>query len=357
MFSNKLMGEFMITKNNWNEFMSIIRAKKTDSEELKQERKNRILCSLFLMGISFILTILNICNGWWFMAATTSLLVLGFSASAWLAGASNNLKASSGILSLVAVLLFTIYIISGENEGFAALWVLLVPMISMNLIEMELGIWISLYYLVLLVVLFYTPLHRLLEFHYTSTFMIRFPILYFASFGASAILVFQKQYYFLKVQQKATYDDLTGMSNRHVFMQHLNNSDQKEHLIIAFIDLNRLKLTNDTLGHVAGDEMIQGVAQCMLSAFPSPLISARIGGDEFAVIADMPREEWNVYLTDFESRIAAWRGHMVEQFSVAIGCAYREDHPTSSAEELLTIADTEMYKNKVSFLSGTGQNP
>ena len=79
---------------------------------------------------------------------------------------------------LMSASIFTYYAISGANEGFAILWTILVPMAICYFMGVKAGILLSIYFELLLVVLFYTPLRVHFEGLYTVTFMNRFPMLY-----------------------------------------------------------------------------------------------------------------------------------------------------------------------------------
>ena len=79
---------------------------------------------------------------------------------------------------LLSAFVFSYYAISGANEGFAILWTLLVPMAICYFMGVKVGILLSVYFELLLIVLFYTPLRANFAAYYTETFMNRFPIFY-----------------------------------------------------------------------------------------------------------------------------------------------------------------------------------
>ena len=79
---------------------------------------------------------------------------------------------------LLSIIVFTYYAVSGANEGFAILWTLLVPMAISYFMGVREGILLSVYFELLLVALFYTPLRANFASFYTDTFMNRFPIIY-----------------------------------------------------------------------------------------------------------------------------------------------------------------------------------
>ncbi len=92
----------------------------------------------------------------------------------------------------------------------------------------------------------------------------------------------------------ATHDALTGLPNRMLFMDRLEQSlvrAQRHNTLVGvmFIDLDRFKRVNDTLGHVGGDTLIREVAQRLRSVTRAEDIVARLGGDEFGVVIDVAR--------------------------------------------------------------------
>jgi diguanylate cyclase (GGDEF)-like protein/PAS domain S-box-containing protein len=87
----------------------------------------------------------------------------------------------------------------------------------------------------------------------------------------------------------AYHDTLTGLLNRAVFEQHLGaavaRADRNHRAVaVLFLDLDRLKEVNDSLGHSAGDELLRHVANCLSHAIRESDIVARQGGDEFLVL-------------------------------------------------------------------------
>ena len=94
-----------------------------------------------------------------------------------------------------------------------------------------------------------------------------------------------------KIQYLATHDVLTGLLNRSMFSQLLNHSIQtaqryQRQFALLFIDLDRFKIINDTLGHEAGDLLLQAIAGRLKGPLRAVDIVARLGGDEFAILIE-----------------------------------------------------------------------
>lgn len=97
----------------------------------------------------------------------------------------------------------------------------------------------------------------------------------------------------LHAQHRATHDELTGLGNRSMFEQRLDEAmarARRHRTLVAllYIDLDRFKQVNDTLGHPAGDALIRQVARRLVAEVRGYDFVARLGGDEFAVLIAEP---------------------------------------------------------------------
>jgi diguanylate cyclase (GGDEF)-like protein/PAS domain S-box-containing protein len=96
------------------------------------------------------------------------------------------------------------------------------------------------------------------------------------------------------IRHRAYHDDLTGLPNRQLFRdrfaQALGQARRFKHtLAMLFLDLDRFKTINDTLGHAVGDKLLEGVAERLLSRTREGDTLARLGGDEFMLLAAQVR--------------------------------------------------------------------
>lgn len=95
--------------------------------------------------------------------------------------------------------------------------------------------------------------------------------------------------------------------------------------VYAALDVNGLKGINDTLGHNAGDELIQGAAECKKQCFGSYGRVYRIGGDEFVSIIFVDESELKKIREDFDEVISHWSGMMVDELSISCGYVYSRE--------------------------------
>lgn len=155
-----------------------------------------------------------------------------------------------------------------------------------------------------------------------------------------------------KIVHLALHDTLTGLPNRALFMEQLGiaerhrHRDPRAHYGVLFLDLDRFKLINDSMGHLAGDTLLKMTAQRLAATIRPKDVVSRFGGDEFAVLLnDMGAHADAVHVA--ERILAALDAPIVvgtnEVFiTSSIGIAF-PDSPDCCAEELLRNADTAMY--------------
>lgn len=101
--------------------------------------------------------------------------------------------------------------------------------------------------------------------------------------------IIERKHLETRLKTQSEYDKLTGLPNRSLFNDRLDQSLIKaerngEQVVLMFIDLDKFKYVNDTLGHMAGDLLLKKVAKRILKCIRSTDTVARLGGDEFVVI-------------------------------------------------------------------------
>jgi diguanylate cyclase (GGDEF)-like protein len=152
----------------------------------------------------------------------------------------------------------------------------------------------------------------------------------------------------------AYHDPLTGLASRALFLDRLGHDlaravHQNTRLAVLFVDLDRFKMVNDSLGHAGGDALLVGVADRLRLCLRGPDTAARLGGDEFAVVLQN---------LDGLGQAAAVAGQIItalqapfviqdrEVFvNASIGVAANTD-AAATAEDLIRDADLAMYQAK-----------
>jgi len=166
--------------------------------------------------------------------------------------------------------------------------------------------------------------------------------------------VLERVGYESKIQRMAFYDNLTGLPNRQLFVEHLKKEIQlakrlKKLLAVAFLDLDSFKTINDVEGHTVGDEVLREVAQRIVQCVRGHDVVARFGGDEFLLLLGnlSSVEEIPPIIERVLHTIREPLRMGVQELSVTASCGiaiYPRDGENS--EELVQAADLAMYVSK-----------
>lgn len=157
-----------------------------------------------------------------------------------------------------------------------------------------------------------------------------------------------------KLERLTVMDELTGLYNRRGFaalssqqiaIRNRNNSN----LLLVYFDIDGLKTINDTLGHAVGDIAIKAFASLLKKVFRSMDIIARIGGDEFVVLAiDCTIREFRIIRRRLDQALDEYNASSNQEFhlSVSAGAAPCISESTYTIDQLMEEADAELYKEK-----------
>ncbi|WP_043734550.1 putative bifunctional diguanylate cyclase/phosphodiesterase, partial [Streptomyces zinciresistens] len=156
-----------------------------------------------------------------------------------------------------------------------------------------------------------------------------------------------------ELTERAFHDSLTGLPNRTLLLERIERAllrGRRESSLtcLLFIDLDDFKLVNDTLGHSAGDHLLQDVGDRLSRTLRRTDTAARLGGDEFAVLMEDAREPLDAELLAAQviqtlSRPFGLGGESVT-VSASVGVATARD--STDADELLGHADLALYAAK-----------
>lgn len=156
-----------------------------------------------------------------------------------------------------------------------------------------------------------------------------------------------------ELQRQATHDPLTGLPNRSLLMDRLEQAIARAgrdggRFAVCFLDLDKFKEINDSLGHAAGDNLLRATAQRLSACLRDGDTVARVGGDEFVLIlADGGGSQAAPAMRRVAAAVS--RPLQLGGGEIGVGCSigasfYPEDG--DRVESLLAAADAAMYRNK-----------
>lgn len=158
----------------------------------------------------------------------------------------------------------------------------------------------------------------------------------------------------LRLAQLALHDPLTGLPNRTLLMDRLRHAWERAQrtgaqMAVLFVDLDRFKVVNDTLGHEAGDSLMQQVADRLRSCLRSSDTLARLAGDEFVVLLEDLGDGEDPQKVAERIRLVLEPPFSVagQEFSITASVGIARSGPqTRRVEDLLRQSDTAMYRAK-----------
>ena len=153
----------------------------------------------------------------------------------------------------------------------------------------------------------------------------------------------------------AMTDELTRLYNRRRFEEDLaefREQGPEKNFVMLSADVNGLKKINDTKGHVGGDELIKGAADCLVLGIGERGKVYRTGGDEFNAI--LHTDDPDAVCRDIEERVGKWHGKYSDKLSISLGYAAHADDEDLTIHELEKKADKEMYASKAKYYKESG---
>lgn len=163
---------------------------------------------------------------------------------------------------------------------------------------------------------------------------------------AGGLVIAQKSIY------RSTYDSLTDLPGREVFLLHIQralNSQKNAPVIVAFLDIDRFQIINKSLGHFAGDRVLIAIAKRLCKMLGDRAQIARVGGDEFAILFhNSSQREVKTLLDEMRTVLSGplMLGKHRLSITASVGLAITQANYGQTPEELLRDAHTAMYRAK-----------
>ena len=178
-----------------------------------------------------------------------------------------------------------------------------------------------------------------------------FPFVFGSDFSkifCSTIAIALFVYYVFEILQQTKKDSLTGLLNRHAYNADICKNPEEITAMIS-IDMNGLKVINDTQGHAAGDEALVTLALCFRRALKSRQFGYRIGGDEFVILCrKTPQAEMTELIERIESNVSE------TEYYCSVGYSYSADGK-KPVDDMLKESDMMMYAMKERFYKERGK--
>lgn len=154
-------------------------------------------------------------------------------------------------------------------------------------------------------------------------------------------------------KQLADQDPLLPIYNRRAFVRELTKAQasvERYHgkASLVYIDLNNFKTINDTFGHQAGDHVLQKISRRLVESVRETDVVGRLGGDEFGLIlANTSQEASSVLiarlLDGLQLQPVSWQNQPLD---ISMACGIVSINPGEDVEEIMALADNEMYLQK-----------
>lgn len=157
-----------------------------------------------------------------------------------------------------------------------------------------------------------------------------------------------------RLQYLAIHDPLTGLANRTYFIERTHealraSTSRRQCVGVLFLDLDRFKVINDSMGHSVGDQVIQTIANRIRQIVGTRGTVARFGGDEFTVLVAPPTTEQQTHMIAQEILDEVIKPFPLEDGEAYISCSIGvviTDGEATDPQELLRDADSAMYRAK-----------
>ncbi|MBN1498893.1 MAG: diguanylate cyclase [Spirochaetes bacterium] len=156
-----------------------------------------------------------------------------------------------------------------------------------------------------------------------------------------------------KLEELSYKDELTGLLNRRGFLsaaeRQIRFLKRNKNILIVYIDLDDLKVINDSHGHAAGDVAIKVMAEILVKAFRETDIIARPGGDEFTILmTDCSMEDYMTICRRANQMVDEYNSSNMYKFTLSFSSGAAPSDPKNfiSLEELIKEADSNLYEEK-----------
>ena len=327
------------------------------SDDVRTRRIFNIGTYAVLGLVSLVMTIMNLYTHKGYLTYCTGAFVIFCLVNIALSFINPVLESvAKALFSVEVVLLFTFFLVSGNPEGFSAIWICMLPSLGMFFFDRLRGTILCGFMFAILVFFLWTPFgNSLLSYNYTDSFKLRFPVLFIAFHFLAFFLETLRANSDKKLRKMQEYykdlssrDPLTNLYNRQgMYSEIESKSTFKTYSLmgVVMLDLDRFKAINDTYGHNTGDAVLRTVANIVKEKLNATV--CRWGGEEFVAIFSKNDVTYDD-LESLKNEIQQYEfssDNKIFSLTVSIGVCMDE----ASAREIDTLienADIALYEAK-----------
>lgn len=252
----------------------------------KRYRLQYFFTYFILATVSAVMTIVNIITKQGFLIyATLVFSLLSYLNVLLMRLSKPTYVISQWLFAIEAIVLFGYLIISGNPQGFSAIWVLMLPSLGLLLFGKERGTILCTVMFIVIIFLFWVPVGRnLLQYEYQEQYMLRFPFAYVAFYFVGFLFETVRYKTFRNYRYFYLHDSLTGALNRKGLSEFIDEEEDilnNDYTTFVMFDIDDFKKINDTYGHYFGDEVLKQLVQKVEDEISVPV--CRWGGEEFTI--------------------------------------------------------------------------
>lgn len=334
-----------------------------------------VTCLIFgvLGAIMFSINLMIKSNSMMWITGAISVSGIGL---ALLSYKSRQFRTTRILITIVYMAALITFLYNGGIDGFSPFWACILPFMAFFIYGVWYGVVVSLVLLLIIVGMLWSPIFSMLDYTYTDTFILRFPILYFGCFVAAFSTEFVRHSTFIKfvetneaLESLTRVDTLTGIENRYAFETRINETwqlfyERENPLSVLIIDIDYFKKYNDAYGHLAGDQVLKQAAILIADVMADfKGYVSRWGGEEFICLLPFADTQKAVAIADqvlavFRHAKIPHRETLLENkvITVSIGSATVYETKVVDTDAVIHGADESLYEAKESGRNAQGSN-
>jgi len=345
--------------NKWGEAMQKrIFVNSNAEDDLNNNQTFTIGVYLVLSFVSLVMTVLNVFTHKGYLTLCTGVFSVLCIINVILTLAGHKAKTvAKDLFAVEVILMFTFFLVSGNPDGFSSIWICMLPPVSMYFFNRTRGSVMCFVMLLILIFLLWTHLGKaVLQYDYTDTFKMRFPILFVAFFSLAFFLESRREMAYVEMRRLQDYykdlsakDSLTSLLNRQGMYSEISSKQEYktfDKLYAVMFDIDDFKAVNDKYGHDTGDAVLLCFSKLLTDSLKG--LACRWGGEEFVCILtekDFSHQDLENLCVKFKEYPFVCDGGIFG-VTVSVGVSLAENAEDYSIDGLIAEADEALYRAK-----------